>query len=479
MADMFFGLMALALLGAIGFGAFVAIRAGLTRLYGNTDNPLLLNRISLILKGTLTLMLCLLAIIPLTLVQDLASDRERLYRDVVRDIGQAWGEEQVLAGPVLVLPYRYSVLTEETSADGSRKQRRSSIEDELLILPEHLKMKASLNHDFRDRGIYHSLVYQSGVEGQAEFSLNLPLISNLEAYEFNRARLVFGLSSNQAIDGVDNFVVSGDGLSSHGSLMSGTGLAQEALSRGFHQPVQLGQNTAPFKVDFKLRLRGSQGIGFLPLGEDSHFELNADWPHPSFNGILPEAREINANGFNANWHISHLSRNYPQIMRASHPMDLMEARAHTQLFEPVTHYGKVERAIKYGLLFVALTFILLLMFELGQGQQLSALQYLLVGAAMTLFYLLLLALSEHLSFGQAFMIAAAVPVLSIPAYVASATQSYGRGSIMLAMLLGLYGLLYSILRLEDYALLMGSTLLVTVLLVLMYLTRRQGKCLPE
>lgn len=474
MADMFFGLMALALLGGLGFGGFMAIRAGLRRLYGNTENPALLARMSLILKGALTLMLCLLAIVPLTLVQDLASEREGLYRDVVRDIGESWGEEQLLTGPVLVLPYRYAVLTEESLADGSRRQRRSTVEDELLILPKHLKMKADLKHDFRDRGIYHSLVYQSGVEGQASFDVNLPIISNLESFEFSRARLVFGLSANQAIDGVDSFVVSGEGPRVGGDLMSGTGLAIEALNRGFHRPLQLGQEHAPFTVDFKLRLRGSQGIGFLPLGEASEFSLSADWPHPSFTGILPSERNISADGFNASWNISHLSRNYPQIMRTSQGQSLLEARAHTQLFEPVTHYGKIERAIKYGLLFVALTFILLLMFELGQRQSLSPLQYLMVGAAMTLFYLLLLALSEHLGFGMAYVLAALVPVLSIPAYVASATQSHGRGVIMLAMLLGLYGLLYSILRLEDYALLMGSGLLLAVLLTLMFLTRRQS-----
>lgn len=287
MADMFFGLMALALLGGLGFGGFMAIRAGLRRLYGNTENPALLARMSLILKGALTLMLCLLAIVPLTLVQDLASEREGLYRDVVRDIGESWGEEQLLTGPVLVLPYRYAVLTEETVADGSRRQRRSTVEDELLILPKHLKMKADLKHDFRDRGIYHSLVYQSGVEGQASFDVNLPIISNLESFEFSRARLVFGLSANQAIDGVDSFVVSGDGPRVGGDLMSGTGLAIEALNRGFHRPLQLGQEHAPFTVDFKLRLRGSQGIGFLPLGEASEFSLSADWPIPALPAYSP------------------------------------------------------------------------------------------------------------------------------------------------------------------------------------------------
>ncbi|WP_283132436.1 cell envelope integrity protein CreD [Enterovibrio norvegicus] len=450
MTDLIFGLFALLLLAVFGFGAFVLIRTGLNRLNVNIDLPELQARSSLLLKGVLALVLCLLAIVPLSMVHDMANEREYLYKDVVNEIGESWGSEQTLAGPVLVLPYTYVVIQEVATGDGELKEvseRRTHRYDEVVILPKTLDLKAGLTHDFRTRGIYQSLVYQSSIEGKAEFDFVLPNIANLETFHFDSARLVFGLSANKAIDGVDMFTVTGEGLPAEVSLMSGTG----ALKRGFHRPMSLAQKPVPFTLDFKIRLRGSQGIGFLPLGESSTIQLHTDWPHPSFSGALPTARQINEGGFSAEWDICHLSRNYPQIFVDSSSVNLEEASVYTQLFEPNTHYGKIERSVKYGLLFVALTFIVLMMFELGmkQGnaQSLSALQYAMVGAAMTLFYLVLLALSEHLSFTMAFMAAAIIPLVSIPAYVGSATGSTRRGIIMLSMLTGLYALLYSILRL--------------------------------
>ncbi|MGF1707047.1 cell envelope integrity protein CreD [Enterovibrio baiacu] len=479
MTDLIFGLFALLLLAVFGFGAFVLIKTGLNRLNVNIDFPEFQARSSLLLKGVLALTLCLLAIVPLSMVHDMANEREYLYKDVVNEIGQSWGSEQTLAGPVLVLPYTYVVIQEVATGEGEVKEvseRRTRRYGEVVFLPKTLDLKAGLAHDFRHRGIYQSLVYQSTIEGKAQFDFELPNIANLETFHFDSARLVFGLSANKAIDGVDMFEVIGEGATSNASLMSGTGLSTTALERGFHRPVSLAETPKPFTLDFKLRLRGSQGIGFLPLGENSTIQLHTDWPHPSFSGALPSARHINEGGFSAEWDISHLSRNYPQVFVDDSSVNLEEASAYTQLFEPNTHYGKIERSLKYGLLFVALTFIVLMMFELGmkkgKAQSLSALQYAMVGAAMTLFYLVLLALSEHLSFTMAFMVAASIPLLSIPAYVGSATRSVGRGVVMLSMLVGLYALLYSILRLEDYALLMGSGLLVAVLLTLMFMTRK-------
>ncbi|MGL5664565.1 MAG: cell envelope integrity protein CreD, partial [Shewanella sp.] len=216
-------------------------------------------------------------------------------------------------------------------------------------------------------------------------------------------------------------------------------------------------------------------ISALPLGEQTLLNIHADWPHPSFKGLLPAEREITANGFTASWNISHLTRNYPQEFIKSNQSTLTEVVANAMLFEPVTHYGKIERSVKYGLLFIVLTFIMLFIFELGQKTSLSTVQYMLVGSAMALFYLLLLSLSEHLAFLQAYLIAACIPVLSVSAYVGSATASLKRGAIVGTMLVSLYAVLYSILQLEDYALLMGTGLLLVVLLILMFVTRHQPK----
>lgn len=258
-------------------------------------------------------------------------------------------------------------------------------------------------------------------------------------------------------------------------MMPGTGLDRlQGLERGFQQPISVDLTQGKFEVDFAIALRGSQSISALPLGEHTDIKITTDWPHPSFNGILPTNRYIFDTGFSADWQISHLTRNYPQVFSSDQDVDLTEVLASSQLFEPVTHYGKIERSVKYGMLFIALTFIVLLIFELSQNTRLNLIKYLLVGCAVTLFYLLLLSLSEHLAFNYAYSIAASIPILSISAYVGSVTASVKKGGIMAAMLVSLYGVLYSILKLEDYALLMGTGLLLTVLLALMFITRHRS-----
>lgn len=422
--------------------------------------------------------LSLLSLIPLGLVMDMVWEREALYHDVVTEIGQSWGDKQEISGPALVVPYTYQVIQEAVSDEGKVRKFTSIYQNELVILPKLLELNIDLKHDFRSRGIFQSLVYNAQLNGTANFELTQVNIPNLIKFNLENARMVFGISANQAIDKINNFELrdeQSEAITTQSSIMSGTGLANQiGLERGFHQPVALNPKQTTISLDFDLMLRGSQSISALPLGEQTHINIIADWPHPSFNGLLPADRTISEQGFKANWDISHLSRNFPQIFSKDQQVNLREINANTILFEPVTHYGKIERSVKYGLLFIVLSFIILLIFELGQNSKLSLIQYLLVGTAMTLFYLLLLSLSEHLAFSLAYIIAASVPVLSVSAYVASATASLKRGGIMLAMLIGLYGVLYSILKLEDYALLMGTGLLVVIMLVLMFITRRSG-----
>lgn len=438
-----------------------------------TLHPLAKN--TTLLKALTIGILSIIALIPLGIIMDMTSDRQALYHSVVDEIGRSWGEQQTLSGPVLVIPYSYFVLQEEVSNDGkTRHEVKRTYQDELVILPKKLTLDLDLKHDFRTRGIYQSLVYNAALRGQADFSLNRYDIPNLIAFDNKNARLVFGVSSNQAIDKVEKIEITGDSTLLSGSLMSGTGLTTRGLEKGFNQRLQVGE-ASDFSVNFAMTLRGSQSISALPLGEQTLINIQADWPHPSFKGLLPAERKISANGFTASWNISHLTRNYPQEFIKSSQSTLTEVVANAMLFEPVTHYGKIERSVKYGLLFIVLTFIMLFIFELGQKTSLSTIQYVLVGSAMALFYLLLLSLSEHLAFLHAYLIAACIPVLSVSAYVGSATASMKRGSIVGLMLVSLYAVLYSILQLEDYALLMGTGLLLVVLLILMFVTRHQAK----
>ncbi len=462
-------LIALALLGAIGFGAYLLLKSLMKKQSSQTALPQFKSKLTL--KLFAVAIVGLLSLIPLGMIQDLSQDRESLYRQVVREIGHTWGDAQTLAGPVLVLPFRYEVIS-DNNIDGKQHRSRQVYSDELLILPKGMTLDAGLQHEFRHRGIYQSLVYLGQVKGRANFELPKVNIPGLLGFDYNQARLVFGVSANQAIETVSHFNLAGEqGIP---SLMSGTGLDNTGgLSRGFHRTIALDPRQGEYQLTFQLSLRGSEGLEVLPLAELSQIDIHADWPHPSFQGYLPASRNLSTEGFDANWQISHLSRNFPQMFRASDGRDLTEISASVTLFEPVTHYGKIERSLKYGILFILLTYILLLIFELGNKSRLSAVQYLMVGGAMCLFYLLLLSLSEHLLFLTAYLVAAAVPLLSIPLYVASASGSRRQGAIVAAMLASLYGVLYSILQLEDYALLMGTGLLVLIMMILMYLTRHQ------
>ncbi|WP_394229708.1 cell envelope integrity protein CreD [Shewanella colwelliana] len=433
-------------------------------------------------------LLTLGSLIPLGLVMDMTFDRQQLYHQVVAEIGQSWGEQQEIAGPALVLPYTYEMIQESFNEQGKLTKTRHTVDSEFIILPTDLNLDISLKHDFLSRGIFQSLVYNATLSGSANFDIGKIDLPNIVNTYPERARLVFGISANQAIDSIDLFKPqlppsSGGAqqpIEQSNTLMPGTGLGQlSGLDRGFHQAINLPESTKQLNLAFTINLRGSQGLSVLPTGQQTTINLNADWPHPSFSGLLPMAREIDSNGFSATWNVSHLTRNYPQRFSKNNQINLREVNAHTTLFEPVTHYGKIERAVKYGLLFIILTSIMLLIFELGQAQSLSTIQYLLVASAMTLFYLVLLSLSEHIRFGYAYLIAAAMPLFSVSIYIGSVTRSAKRGGIIAAMLIALYSVLYSILKLEDYALLMGTGLLVVGLGILMYITRHSPEDLVE
>ncbi|MCH1920163.1 cell envelope integrity protein CreD [Shewanella sp. A3A] len=430
-------------------------------------------------RAQLTVRLCILvglglvSLLPLGLIQSVSDERAALHQQVVKEIGHSWGSQQTLGGPALVIPYQYEKFT-ETNVDGKVERQRQVFDDELVILPHNLTLDADLQHQFRTRGIYQSLVYQGEISGEAEFTIDKPDMDNLVKWDIDHARIVFGVSDNQAIEQVSRFNLAGE---QHlPTLDSGTQLPNiYGMNTGFQRRIALAPNQYQFTLSFALTLRGSEGLNILPLGDASHIHIKADWPHPSFKGYLPASRTITDSSFDATWNISHLTRNYPQVFSANVALGVTEVIANVTLFEPVTHYGKIERSLKYGILFILLTYIMLLIFELGQKSRLSTVQYLLVGCAMCLFYMLLLSLSEHMAFLSAYLAAAAVPLISIPLYVGSASRSKRQGGVMLLMLVALYAVLYSILQLEDYALLMGTGLLVVILLILMYLTRHQSE----
>ncbi|MEH6630941.1 MAG: cell envelope integrity protein CreD [Halopseudomonas aestusnigri] len=430
----------------------------------------LANSNPLMIKAVIIGFLTLLMLIPTALVHDLMNERHSLYRSVLYETDQEWGQEQTIAAPLLVIPYT----TEARVTDSNGKDKIVVGHDKLIILPDQLKLKSNLEHGFRERSIYKSLVYTADVKGSASFHLDPPPIKNLQKINYDQAYIAIALTDNSGIGSSPTVILAGNEL----ELTPGTGLSNDFLSRGFSAQIDPKQDLSTFSVEFATTLRGSRNISAIPLGMNTQIEITADWPHPSFRQFLPSTRDITSDNFSATWEVSHLSRNYPQVFNNSDNLNLGEIIAEAQLFEPVSHYGTSIRAAKYGIMFVALTYLMLLVFEFTRGIRLHLVQYLLVGVSLSVFYLLLLTLSEHISFSLSYTLAAGVTVLSIASYITAATRDKTNGLAIGVLLSTLYGFLYSILQMEDYALTMGSGLLLLVLLVMMYMTRNLNR-VPE
>lgn len=431
---------------------------------------------TLIVGGLIVLML-----IPLLMVDEVVEDRNHYRNQVLHNMASTWGAKQTLTGPFLVIPYVEHFTSVDTVADGKGETKvvTKDVFNEYtaIILPESLDIRADLKEEHRKRGIYDALVYNANIKISGEFDHEFLL----EAEEGERrilweqSYLMMGISDTKAI-GADS-ALEWDRESVE--LQPGTRLP-DMLPQGFHVPLD---NTTSNDVrhDFKLdlKLRGSDGLFFAPLGKTTIAKMTSGWPHPSFQGsILPAKRKVGELGFTAEWEIANLARNYPQSWlisennKAAQKYDPTYFTAGVSLYEPVSLYSQIERAVKYGILFVALTFLTFFAFEIASGARLHILQYGLIGFALSLFYLILLSLAEHLPFIQAYIAAGSTVVVMIWIYAWAVLRSFWKGLWVFITLGGLYYLLFMILQMEDYALLAGTGLLVFATLMMMFATRR-------
>lgn len=431
---------------------------------------------SLTVRSIVIGILALLMLIPLAMVGGTVAERHQLYRSVLQDIASLWGSRQVLQGPVLVVPYVEKHLIRETVKDEKTGKQTTTSKvvfhhQSAVALPRDLELQVDLEEQVRHRGIYDALVYTADVrfQGHLERPDVAALSESLYRVDWDKAYLVISLSDTRAINEVSELLWN----TQPRSLSPGTRLT-DLLGNGFHAPLDLSaESEAGYDFDLRLSINGSQGLRFTPFGENTEVTMISSWPHPSFQGsTLPTSYETHAEGFEARWSIPHLARNYPQLFAyPERSFQLDEFLAGVDLFEPVFLYSKVTRAVKYGLLFVGLTFLVLLIFELVYAERLHFVQYGLIGIALSLFYLTLLSLAEHVSFLRAYLLASSINIGMITLYTGAALASWPRAGIILVSLSTLYTLLFSLLHMEDYALLMGTALLLIVVAVLMVLTR--------
>lgn len=417
--------------------------------------------------------LILILLIPSSMISSLIYERENIRDEAVNEVSSKWGDAQTIGGPVLTIPY-YSRETDD-------KGKVYTTTRYAHFLPDDLNINGTLTPEKRYRGIYVVVLYNSVLQIKGSFSYpNLDPLNIPESdFIFKDAFISIGITDMKGIKENINFKLNdttyafNPGIATHEIFMSGASF-----------PVNF-QKADNYNFSFTLNLNGSSNIKFLPFGKETKVTLNSSWQSPSFEGYnLPDDRTVNEKGFTATWKMTQLNRNYPQqglgaYIGSNDPndsginySDQNYAAFGVRLLLPIDEYQKTTRSVKYCLMFIIITFLTFFFVEVLNRKRIHAIQYLLVGFGVCLFYVLLLSISEHLKFNNAYLIGCISILTLITFYAWYIFRNAKLTAIFSGMLALLYGFFYSLLQLEDYALLLGSIGLFLILATIMYLTRK-------
>ncbi len=413
-------------------------------------------------------LLILILLIPLAMVGGVIDDRRNTSTQASHEIMRSWGQAQMIGGPILVIPYKLVTV--------SQYGERIESEGKLHMLPEAVTMDFELEPKLLERGIYEIPVYTAKADIRGRFpapdAMGLGIDSAV--LDWDRAHVALAINDAKAIRNSPEFTTE-----------TGSSRFEAGGSQFGHLPPQIiapvtrfsdeaaRREATPFSID--LEVSGTDSLQLIALAESTQVGVRSSWASPSFIGAhLPEERNVGDDGFSAGWRISNLGRALPSRWTSANPyVGSAQLNAFgVALFMPVSLYHVAERAAKYGILFVGLTFVCYFLFEVIAGLRLHPLQYLLVGFANTLFYLLLLSLAEHIGFGWSYLISAIASSGLITGYSISVLKDRSRALLMLGVLGLLYAFLYLTLKAESYAMLAGSIGLWLILGLIMYLTRR-------
>lgn len=404
--------------------------------------------------------LTLLLLIPASMIMKLIQEREKRRDETIRDVTAIWGNEQTLSGPVLTIPF--------TSAEGASQPEYKPVTRYVHLLPENLKIEGTIEPEVRYRGIYKVVTYRTKLHVSGNFpaadlaGLNI----RQENIESNPAWIEIGIPDMR---GINKEIILNMGDSVY-QIIPGIP-SQELSASGVHCEIPFTSSSGK-NFAFDLDLNGSYSLNFVPLGNETNVILTSTWNSPSFSGaFLPDDRKITKSGFTASWNILQLNRNYPQQW-IGNQYSFDESSFGVDLITPVDTYQKSMRSVKYAVLFIGLTFLVFFFSEVFTKTRIHPVHYLLTGVALCVFYSLLTALAEHVTFVQAYLISS-VTIITMIAVFAHSLYRNGRITlIIVATLLALYLFLYVILQLMDYSLLFGNIGLVIILGLVMYFSRR-------
>ncbi len=401
--------------------------------------------------------LAILLLIPSFLIMDIINERIKLSEKVKNELYAQWGGKQVVAGPVLNVPF---ILQEKSETNQGVIERKGIAH----FLPETLKTDGSLAPEKRKRGIYEVVVYEGSLKLKGSFVQ--PDVSQLDIpdaeYNWDAAYFTLGISDMRGIKNLPELIVNGQKCKVDPGVAD-TDLFQSGITVKANS-IDLKQ---PLNFEMELVLNGSEDLSVEALGKNSEVTMKSSWAQPSFTGIfLPADRNVTAKGFTASWQVTHLNRNFPQQW-VDRKYTTHDATLGVELLIPVDNYQKAMRSVKYAILFIALNFIVFLFIEIRNKTRIHPFQYSLVAFALLIFYVLLTSISEQVGFNFAFLISA-IAVTSLISWYAHSILRNVRSTVWVTLLqAGLYVFLFVILQLQDFALLVGSIGLFVILTIIM------------
>ncbi|EPC6249712.1 inner membrane protein CreD [Klebsiella pneumoniae] len=412
-----------------------------------------------------TLIGCIVLLsLPLMMVRELINERADYRSEVVDAIEQSTSGSQKLAGPLIAIPITETLTRMENQKEVS--YQRSWV---YYWLPESLAVTGKQTVESRRVGIYSGQVWHNALQIKASFDpLRLAALRKTNIV-LGQPRLVVSVGDARGIGAIHAPEVNGNVL----SVEPGLGISGDGA--GIHMPMPaLAEDNKPLEIAFSLDLNGTGEFSLVPLGRNSELQLTSNWPHPGFLGsFLPTQREVSAAGYRAHWQSSWFANDMGSYFKDDMEIPWSRLPAFSaDVMSLADQYQLTDRATKYAILLIGLTFMAFFVFESLTRRPLHPMQYLLVGLSLVLFYLVLLALSEHIGFTAAWLAASLSGAVMNGIYIQAVLRGWRNSLLFVAALLLLDGVMWFLLHSEDSALLLGTGVLALALSVLMFLTRR-------
>jgi inner membrane protein len=410
---------------------------------------------SFTLKMVLLAFLGLFLLIPLEMIKSIIRERQKTSEDVKKEIAFQWAGQQVISGPVLNIP----VLVFPSKKDAE------PYKSVFHIMPEKLSVKGDIQTEKRHRSIYQAVVYTAGLTISGNFII--PEMTSGEKNEilWKEAYYTMGISDNRGLKGGIFLKTDSVMVEAIPGLKDG-----DLFSTGISFPADLSKRKGPIDFSVNLKVSGSGGLSFVPVGKKTEVSLISEWNSPGFKGnFLPVDRTLTESGFNAKWLVTNLNRNFPQVWPGNAYNPVADSFG-VDFVLPVDHYQKSLRSAKYGILFIALTFLALIFAEMAIKENIHLFQYLLVSLALVLFFSLLNALSEYTGFNIAYLISSLSTIIMITFFLRNLFIKRVTVLLISGLLVFLYSFIFILLTLNDYAYLAGNIGLFILLAITMMLS---------